>query len=107
MRISIIDRVFGMKTRAIVNRLRVESAVQRFPFVVACFDFDEPLIVGWGGSREEALRNALSDPECPKGVKVCSRGISSTEIFWQSTTGEIVRPDHFSKETQRTKTSWQ
>jgi len=79
-----------------LNRYVKELALRDCLFVIASFDFSQPLISGFGKSIEEAFAVASSQPLPPNSV-VCQRVISS-EILWRDKYGREVRPEHFENE---------
>lgn len=68
-------------------------------FVIASFEFDQPLISGFGKSLPEAWAIASTQP-LPRGSVVCRRVVSSEQV-WRDSRGREVRPEHFASETSQ------
>lgn len=73
-----------------------EQALRDCLFVIASFDFDQPLISGFGKSLAEAWAVASEQP-LPSGSVVCRRAVSNEQL-WRDNRGREVRPEHFTFE---------
>jgi len=73
-----------------------EQALRDCVFVIASFDFDAPLISGFGPTLVDAWGIASRQP-LPRGSVVCRRAVSN-EQMWRDKRGREVRPEHFTFE---------
>jgi hypothetical protein len=99
--------IVPIKSSMRVNRWVINQALEPMLFVYASFDFEEPVIHGFGITEVAARVMATQNGTPISSLVLCSRSASRTETFWQGAQGQIVRPDHFRGEVERKKASWQ
>lgn len=89
-----------------VRQWAKDRALAGYLYVVASFDFDEPLISGFGETEDAALSMAGKRP--PSGSTICRRVAACNELLWRDQAGREVRSEHFRSSIQQGEfKSWQ
>jgi hypothetical protein len=83
--------------RPVRSQMRVRQALKDFALssvvvVLATFEFDEPMIFGFGATEQECWEMV---PSKHPQLSICHRVPATTELVWRDALGREVHSEHF------------
>jgi len=90
-------RTISLRSSNRVQQWAKDVALSGVLCVLVSFEFDEPLIYGFGATEADCWHTV---GKLVDGLSVCRRVVGTSELVWRDQQGREVRSQHFRLEVE-------